>query len=205
MSRRRIRRVLSHGLSYTPEYRAWQTARHRCASPKSPAWLRYGGRGITMAPEWLNDPAAFLAHVGPRPSTAHELDRLENNRGYVPGNVRWTTRPVNDRNRRSNRIIEHAGRAMPLVAWAAETGIPADSIAHRLRAGWPVDQALTKPVKARVSRRPCAGGCGAMVLGVRCQPCENRRRPRGADGRVIGNAVPGRTAKALVRALLEVL
>lgn len=98
--------TLSHGLSRTPEYRAWQTMRHRCTSPTSPAWSDYGGRGIRIADEWVNDPAAFIAHVGPRPSPKHEIDREDNDGHYEPGNVRWVTRKINDRNRRSSRFVE---------------------------------------------------------------------------------------------------
>lgn len=141
--------MLRHGLSRTPEYRAWQTMRHRCTSPESPAWESYGGRGITIAPEWLNDPAAFIAHIGPRPSARHEVDRIDNDRGYEPGNVRWVTRSENDRNRRSNVFIEFNGERLTLAAWTERTGIPSDTLKERLRRGWSVERSLTEPVQKR--------------------------------------------------------
>jgi hypothetical protein len=140
---------LKHGLSRTPEYRAWQTMRHRCTNPNSPAWDDYGGRGITICAEWLDDPAAFIAHVGPRPSPKHEIDRIDNDKGYEPGNVRWATRSVNDQNRRSNHLIEFQGETLALVEWSRRTGINPDTIYCRIERGWSVERALTTPARAK--------------------------------------------------------
>lgn len=140
---------LHHGLSYTPEYRAWQTMRHRCTQPTSPAYENYGGRGITICPEWLEDPAAFIAHIGPRPTPKHELDRIQNDKGYEPGNVRWATRKVNDRNRRSNRHLTLRGETKTLAEWSEITGIRWDTIRYRIRDGWSVENALTVPTRAK--------------------------------------------------------
>lgn len=139
----------SHGLAYTPEYRAWQTMRHRCTQPTSPVWDSYGGRGITICDEWLNDPAAFIAHIGPRPSRHHELDRIDNDRGYDPGNVRWTSRSVNDRNRRSSRLVTHVGETLTIAAWSERTGIRRDTLKRRLDAGWTPALALSTPTRAK--------------------------------------------------------
>lgn len=65
-----------HGLSYTPEYRVWQTMRLRCTEPSNPAWKDYGGRGITICRQWLDSPEQFLADLGPKPSAAHMARRV---------------------------------------------------------------------------------------------------------------------------------
>lgn len=185
MAKRSRPGTTTHGLSYSPEYRAWQTARHRCTSQRSHAWADYGGRGITMCEAWLDDPTQFFRDMGQKPSPAHELDRKDNDRGYEPGNCHWVLRPVNDRNRRSNRVIEHAGETLPLIAWAERTGINENVISKRLDAGWTVERTLTTPTRAKapagqakhLQRHPCAD-CGVPVMGTRCHACENKRRPK---------------------------
>ena len=71
---RQARKLRAHGLSYSPEYRAWQTMVHRCTNPKNPAWQNYGGRGIAVCESWLDDPTQFYRDMGAKPSPAHELD-----------------------------------------------------------------------------------------------------------------------------------
>lgn len=149
--RPRVRPQLSHGLSHTPEYRAWQLMRLRCTDPEHAAYPSYGGRGITMYEAWIEDPAAFIAHVGLRPTPKHEIDREDNERGYEPGNVRWVTRTVNSRNRRNNRNLTYQGETMPLVAWCERLGLNNDrgAITKRLDTGWTVALAFETPVRPK--------------------------------------------------------
>lgn len=73
-----------------PEYRAWDGMKQRCMNPDDRSFFLYGGRGIRIHPAWANDFVAFLAYVGPCPSSDHSIDRYPNNDGnYEPGNVRW--------------------------------------------------------------------------------------------------------------------
>lgn len=140
---------LKHGLSYAPEYRAWQLIRQRCTNAEHRAFPNYGGRGITLHAAWLDDPAAFIGHVGPKPTPAHEIDRIDNARGYEPGNLRWATRKENDRNRRSNRLLEFRGESLPIATWCERLGLRRDTVWKRLADGWTVEKALTTPTRAK--------------------------------------------------------
>jgi hypothetical protein len=139
----------THGLSYTPEYRAWQTARLRCTEPTNHAYANYGGRGIRMCARWLEGPAAFVADMGRKPSPKHELDRRDNNGHYEPGNCRWVMRKENDRNRRSNRLIEFNGATRSMAEWCELLGLPRDTVRKRLDAGWSVSLALASRVRQK--------------------------------------------------------
>lgn len=143
----------THGLSYQHEYRVWQTMRLRCTDPANPAFENYGGRGITVCERWLNSVQAFVDDMGPRPSPAHEIDRIDNDRGYEPDNCRWATRTENSRNRRSNRLLSHQGETLTLVEWCERLRLPRSTIQKRIDAGWPAERALTTPVRPKAAPR----------------------------------------------------
>ena len=83
----------THGLSRTPEYKAWGAMIYRCHDENDAGYHLYGARGIEVCREWRDSFEAFLAYVGLRPSPKHSIDRFPNNNGnYEPGNVRWATR-----------------------------------------------------------------------------------------------------------------
>jgi hypothetical protein len=89
-----------HGMYGTPEYRAWANAKLRCFNPRREDYARYGGRGITMDPIFVESFEAFLKEVGFRPSPKHSLDRIDNEGHYAPGNVRWATASEQNTNQR---------------------------------------------------------------------------------------------------------
>lgn len=143
----------THGQSYKPEYRAWQTMRLRCTVPTNPAYADYGGRGIRVCDRWLNSVTAFIEDMGPKPSPLHELDRENNDGHYEPGNCRWATRKVNDRNRRSNRFLTFLGETKTVAEWCELLGVPSDTVSWRIKAGWDIATALTTPARPKAPNR----------------------------------------------------
>ena len=93
-------RNTSHGLSKAPEYSIWGGIKKRCLNPNYPEHRYYADRGITLCDEWVDDFSAFYRHIGPRPSPEHSVDRIDNDRGYEPGNVRWATKHEQNMNTR---------------------------------------------------------------------------------------------------------
>lgn len=102
-----------HRMVGTKEYNTWNGMKQRCFNPNSQFYANYGGRGITVADEWISSFQAFYEHIGPAPSGAHSIDRIDNDGNYEPGNVRWATSFEQVHNRRPRRLLEkcHLGHS----------------------------------------------------------------------------------------------
>lgn len=132
--------------SRPPEYRAWDSIKQRCTNPRNKDWDSYGGRGIKIADEWATDFAAFFAHIGPRPSDRHSVDRIDGTGDYAPGNVRWTDWHEQANNRKNNRLVCWDGRDMTLKQASVAASIPYKTVKGRVQKGWDVLRALTTPL-----------------------------------------------------------
>ena len=115
-----------HGRINTPEYGAWGSMKNRCLNPANANYPEWGGRGIEVHPPWIDDFLLFYRDVGPRPSPEHSLDRIDNNGGYEPGNVRWATKREQRHNQRPYRTgpthgnYDHGGSKTPTYkVWGA--------------------------------------------------------------------------------------
>lgn len=146
-----VRRITKHGGTvggvHTPEYASWHSMIQRCTNPNNRRWNRYGGRGITVCQRWLDSFAAFFEDMGPRPVDM-SLERKHNDRGYNPENCEWALRSKQARNTSRNRFFTHDGVTLCLDDWVARTGIAHATLHHRLSI-WPVEKALTEPVRGR--------------------------------------------------------
>lgn len=135
-----------HGMCGTKEYHIWAGIKSRCTNPNVEEWPRYGGRGIQLCDEWMDSFESFYNHVGPIPDPGHMIDRINNNGHYEPGNVRWTTRDIQNNNTRANRVLTCSGKTQNLGQWAKELGIHQITLGRRIdRQGWSVEKALTTP------------------------------------------------------------
>lgn len=136
----------------TPEISAWESAKGRCHSENHALYRHYGERGIIVCDRWRNDFGAFLADMGPRPSSRHSLDRIDVNGNYEPGNCRWADDFTQQRNKRNNHRITFNGRTMCVSEWAEVLGMRAGLLSRRLNLGWSVEKTLTEPVAPRIKR-----------------------------------------------------
>lgn len=121
----------------------------RCTNPKNDRFASYGGRGITVCERWRRSFDAFATDVGARPSRQHTIDRIDNTKGYEPGNVRWATAIQQQRNMRSNVQVTFRGETLLLVEWAERLKIKYTTLSLRLFRGWSVERALDEAVVPR--------------------------------------------------------
>lgn len=133
---------LSVQQSQTPEYRAWINMISRCENPNTPNFCNYGGRGITVCEKWRQSFPAFLADLGQRPTPHHSVDRIDNSRGYEPGNCRWATQRQQCRNFRRNRMVEIDDRSITLVEAVEERGLKYNTVLYRILRGKSAAEAL---------------------------------------------------------------
>jgi hypothetical protein len=91
----------------------------RCENPNTNVAQHYIAKGIKVCPHWRESFESFLADVGEPPSEKHSLDRIDGDKSYEPGNVRWATKLEQSRNRACVRYMTFAGRTYHLTGWAA--------------------------------------------------------------------------------------
>lgn len=121
-----------------PEYRVWRGIKSRCLNPNHNSFSHYGGRGITISEAWVNDYEAFFLHVGPRPSPLHSIERIDNEGGYHPGNVRWATATEQGANKRNNRVLTINGTPMNIAEASRILGVKYGTLWYRLENGLPL-------------------------------------------------------------------
>ena len=147
---RKKRTNVRHGKRNTREYGVWATMIQRCENSGYRKYPSYGGRGISVCDCWRKSFAAFYADMGPRPSSQHSIDRINNDGNYEPGNCRWATRTDQCRNRRSSCFLTIGEETKTLAEWSDISGLSVATIWHRIhKCGWSHLQATTLPLFSR--------------------------------------------------------
>ncbi len=143
----------THGRSHDSMHSTWLAMNDRCCNPNTPTYAYYGGRGIKVCDRWrgTNGFLNFVADMGERPAEGMTLDRIDNDGGYEPGNVRWATRDEQASNNRRNRFVTYQGATKTLSQWARHFGFRPQIFIGRLRIGWDFERAALTPVGKRLS------------------------------------------------------
>ncbi|WKN20817.1 hypothetical protein [Azotobacter vinelandii] len=138
---------VTHGYSKSAHFARWANMMARCHKPGSVSYARYGGRGIKVCERW-HDVANFIADLPDGYFQGAQLDRIDNDGDYEPGNIRWVLPLENSSNRRSNVYMTMNGRTMTAMDWSREIGLKYETILQRKRKGWSDVDCLTSPVNA---------------------------------------------------------
>jgi len=135
-----------HGQQGTRLYSVWQGMIRRCENLNHEAYKYYGGRGISVYPEWRKDFKIFMDWAQANGyKEGLSIDRIDNNGNYGPGNCRFVAAKEQSRNRRSNRPIKIGNETKLLIEWAEQAGIDKLTLRYRIESGWP-EHRLLEPV-----------------------------------------------------------
>jgi hypothetical protein len=134
----------THGKTGKSEYASWSSMKQRCYNKYNKKYNYYGGRGITVSLEWRNSFSQFYKDMGPKPSMAHTLDRIENDKGYCKSNCRWATPLEQSLNKRNNIRISFNNQTMTISQWSQQLGISESVIKKRLVLGYSNEHILSK-------------------------------------------------------------
>ena len=135
----------THGMSAHPAYWVWRSMCDRCRLPSHKAWLRYGGRGIKVCAAWSNSFEAFWRDMGPTYVPGLSLEREDNNGGYDKKNCVWATRITQNRNKRSNVMLDTPWGYITMTEAAEKSGIGKTTLHYRVSNGWPLSRLFDPP------------------------------------------------------------
>jgi hypothetical protein len=129
-------------------YGIWTAMMARCNNPNHVHYSRYGGRGIKVCNEW-NSFEEFYSYVGDA-QKGLSIDRIDNNLGYQPGNIRWASVKEQARNRRNSSLHTVNGETKTIAEWAEIKNMPARQLRLRMVSkNLTMEQALALPYNPR--------------------------------------------------------
>lgn len=142
------RKGRTHGKTRTPTYSVWRGMLARCYTEDHIGYRWYGARGIRVCNRWASF-ECFLEDMGEQPD-GMQIDRIDNDGNYEPGNCRWATPTQNMRNRSDTVRHEFMGQNLTAPEWAEVSGIYYPTLKSRLYHGWSIERALTTPIRGGV-------------------------------------------------------
>lgn len=136
LKKAQLGKVVTHGLSFHPIFKVWKGMMARCFTRTHVHYDSYGGRGITVCPEWV-DPHVFIEDMYPTYLPGLTLDRIDNDGDYSPSNCRWATWKEQGANKRSNKWFTHNGETKTFSQWAEIAGVNKTTVSRRIAKGKP--------------------------------------------------------------------
>lgn len=150
MIERIIETHTTHNMTNTRLYKIYAGMKQRCLDKNSEEYHRYGGRGIVICQEWLDDFMNFYnwAIENNYDENANRgqctIERIDNDGNYCPENCRWATQQEQAKNK-SKPTVEICGESHSLKEWSKITGLPIYTIRNRIRANWKDEEILSIP------------------------------------------------------------
>jgi len=136
------------------EYVSWQRMIQRCQNLGYGNYYNYGGRGINVCKKWKNSFVSFLEDMKEKPFKNAQLDRINSDGDYEPGNCRWVSCKENSRNRRNNLVIEWNDQKKTLSEWSEVLNINKNTLRDRIYSTkWTLEEAMSTPTLKKGEKR----------------------------------------------------
>jgi hypothetical protein len=152
------KRFITHGESangkWSNEYNCWHHIKSRCINVNNKNYKHYGGRGITICDEWINDFSSFLKDMGRKPTLKHSIERIDNNKGYCKENCRWATQREQCNNRRDNKKTVFDNKEYTISQLGEKLGIRSDRLRWQLKMNWTFEQIIENRDNPKFHKKP---------------------------------------------------
>ena len=135
----------SHGMTKSRIYRIYQHMKDRCYRVTDKKYQRYGGRGIKICDEWLDDFMKFYnwsIQNGYKENLT--IDRIDNDGNYEPQNCRWTTRKEQNRNYSRNILLTYKGETKCMIEWGEKLGIKYNTLRNLIKKGFSIEDIMSQ-------------------------------------------------------------
>lgn len=144
----------THGLSHTRIDHCYKNMIFRCYKPTNKRYAQYGGRGIRVCQQWLDNKQSFFDWAFANGYADHlTIDRIDVDKDYSPANCRWADSFTQMNNTSRNCFIEWDGKRQTIEQWARELGVLGRAIQHRIARGWSVERVMTQPFRKSPTTR----------------------------------------------------
>lgn len=147
------RGVKNDGRHSTRLYSIYLNMKSRCYYVKNPRYKNYGGRGICICKEWLEDFLTFKKWAEENGYSENlTIDRIDVNGNYEPSNCRWISNKEQQNNKTTSKFIEYKDETKTLTQWSEHLGIGYKTLQKRIRK-WGVERAFSTPIMKEYRRQ----------------------------------------------------
>jgi len=133
----------------TPLYIVWNSIKTR-TKKNHHEHKNYFDRGIRVCDEWANSFQSFKAYATLQGfKKGLTIDRINNDKGYEPGNIRFVPSYVNVNNRRNTCMVEYNGKSISLQLALRQINYKENftTIYARIKRGYSFEDAIKIPIK----------------------------------------------------------
>lgn len=139
-----------HGKTKTRLYSIWSKMKDRCTRKNNPAYKWYGGRGIVICKDWINDFMSFYNWAMENGYNDNlSIDRIDVNGNYEPSNCRWILLEEQALNTRATKFLTYKGETKTVSEWCEITGIKKTTMLNRIRLGFTAEECIEIPVHTK--------------------------------------------------------